>query len=77
MNKILIIGAALMAVFQGNALANDSGIDYTFSTKLWNNEVKVVQSPGTSVTTNKANGPILALTARKGDYFGSKDKTLI
>lgn len=76
MNKKTIATAVTVAAFQASAFANDSGIDYSFSAKVWNNEVKVVQSPGTSVTTQKANGPILAFTAKKGDYFATVSSML-
>ena len=63
---------ALVGAFSSISVhADESEVDYSLSTKLWSNEIKVVQSPGTSVTTTRANSPIVAFTAKKGNYFAT------
>jgi len=64
-NKLLI--ALAIAACSISAMADDEKISYSISAKMWNNQL---QNNG-DISTESANTPIYALTAKRGDYFAT------
>ena len=67
MKKNIIVSALALSIFSINAMADDDKISYSISAKMWNNQL---QNNG-DISSESANTPIYALTARKGDYFAT------
>jgi hypothetical protein len=65
-NTVLLI-SLVAASFSTNALANDEKIDYSFSAKMWNTQIR----NNGEAASQSTNAPILSVTARKGNYFGT------
>lgn len=65
-NKLFI--ALAIALCSSVVMADDEKIDYTLTVKSWHNALNVANKD-TNLTLQAANGPIIGLTARKGDYF--------
>jgi len=67
MKKFYILALAVFAI---SAMADEDKVDYSLNIKAWSNSIHV-EDRNTNVTTMNSVGPIVALTARKGDYFVS------
>jgi long-subunit fatty acid transport protein len=70
MKKISAVALAALTAISISAKAEGDNIDYSLNIKAWSNSIHV-ENKDTNVTTMNAVGPLMALTARKGDYFAS------
>jgi hypothetical protein len=68
MKKHKLLIALAIAACSTVAMADEEKIDYSLSVKSWHNSINVANKD-TNITTQAANGPIIGITARKGDYF--------
>ena len=66
-NKLLIAAAILAC--STSVIADNEKIDYSLSIKSWNNVLSTRNSSSSGITTPSQNAPIIAIVARKGDYF--------
>jgi hypothetical protein len=68
MKKNLFVVAIALSVTSIVAMADEEKIDYSLTVKSWHNAINVANKDD-NITTQAANGPIIGITAKKGDYF--------